>query len=109
MGPRNNIQHLCLDWEKWHRICRRLHGEGGHQHESRSYRQVQPSSLWALEASATSRGGSPGRRTPSLTDIGRPVTDAAAWIISLTEKPLPVPRLYSLAPLLLCNIFRSTC
>ena len=53
----------------------------------------QPRLFRARVASATSRAGSPGRRSPSRALIVHPVTERAVWITSLTENPSPVPRL----------------
>lgn len=59
----------------------------------------QPKTVPALAAEATSRAGSPARRGPAAILISCPVTRRAVAIISLTEKPHPLPRLQiSLAP-----------
>src|SRR5687767_5876616 len=50
-----------------------------------------PSSLRTLSDAATSAGGSPGRRGPSLTAIGLPVTSSHVRITSRTLYPLPIP------------------
>jgi len=46
-----------------------------------------------VRASANRTAGSPGRRGPCCTGISRPVTRLAASSTSLTEYPLPMPRL----------------
>ena len=53
---------------------------------------TQPSSCCALLESVMSVAGSPGRRSPRTTGIGRPVTRSAVSITSCTEARA-VPRL----------------
>ena len=55
----------------------------------------QPSSVRAASLDAMSTAGSPSRRGAVTAGIGWPVTARAASSTSRTEKPVPVPRLYT--------------
>ena len=77
-------------------ICDELHASSKRslQINSRSVSSgSHPNRECAILASATSTGGSPGRRSVSLISNNLPVTFWTALMIFMTEWPWPVPRL----------------